>query len=164
MQLPPPIPHAVASLPARQRWRPPSLLQHPLGHETGPQPGSSRPHTRLAVQTEKPCATQSLQRPPAAPQARVSLPVRQTPFASQHPVGHDDALHAPGVTVPPSPSVSGSRLVRPQAKKTRSASATKTEASACDAREVEEVEEEEEEKRMAKTYRERSVAEPKPSR
>jgi hypothetical protein len=91
----------------------------------------------------------------------VSLPVRQTPFASQHPVGQLEALHAPGVTVPPSPIVSGSRLERPQAKNTTTAIATKNEATMRDAREVEvEREEEEEEKRMARgPYRVRSVAE-----
>lgn len=145
VHVPPPVPHAPASLPARQRWRPPSLLQQPLGQETGPQLGSSRPHTRLAVQTENPCATQSLHRPPADPHARVSLPVRHVPLESQHPVGHEDALHAPGVTVPPSVRVSGSRLVRPQAKNTKTASVTKSEATKRDAGE----EVEEEEKRMA---------------
>lgn len=164
MHEPPPVPQVAASLPARQRWRPPSLLQHPPGHDAGPQPGSSRPQTRLAVQTENPCATQSLQRPPAAPHARVSLPVRQTPFASQHPVGQLDALHAPGVTVPPSVSVSGSRLERPQAKNTSTAIATKSDARTRDAREEEDAEArdevEDEEKRMARgPYRDRSVAE-----
>jgi hypothetical protein len=36
---PPLVPQAAASLPARHRERPPSLLQHPLGHVEGPQPG-----------------------------------------------------------------------------------------------------------------------------
>ena len=122
-------------------------MQHPFGHEAGPQFASSRPQTRLAVQTEKPCATQSLQRPPADPHARVSLPVRHVPAESQHPVGHVDGLHGRGETVPPSVSVSGSRLERPHAKKTKTASATKNEATRRDAGEVEE-EEEEEEKRI----------------
>ena len=115
------------------------------------------------MQTEKPCATQSLHRPPADPHARVSLPVRQTPFASQHPVGQLEALHAPGVGVPPS-SVSGSRLERPQAKNTSTARTTKKDVKTREAREVDADEEEEEEKRMARTYRDRSVAEREPSR
>jgi hypothetical protein len=78
------------------------------------------------VHTEKPFATQSLQRPPADPHARVSLPVRHVPVASQHPVGHVEALHGRGVVVPPS-SVSGSRLERPQARKTSTATVTKNE-------------------------------------
>lgn len=117
----PPRPHACASVPERQRWRPSSKLQHPPGHDAGPQPGSSRPQTRLDVQTENPSAGQSAQRPPADPHARVSLPVRQMPAASQQPVGHVEALHGRGVITPPSESDSGSRLVRPHAKKTKSA-------------------------------------------
>jgi hypothetical protein len=159
MHDPPPIPQAEASLPARQRERPPSLLQQPPGHELGLHEASSRPHTRLAVQTVKPCATQSLQRPPADPHARVSLPVRHVPVSSQHPVGHDDGLHGRGVTVPPSVSVSGSRLERPHAKTTSTATKTKSDATIRDASEVEE-----EDKRMARTYRDRSVAEREPSR
>jgi hypothetical protein len=112
VQFAPPMPHAAASLPARHRWRPSSKLQHPLGQVAGPHAGSSRPQTRLPVQTAKPDATQSEHRPPSAPHARASLPVRHTPLASQHPFGHVDGLQTPG-GVPPSPSVSGSRLDRP---------------------------------------------------
>lgn len=124
----PPLPHALASVPERQRWRPSSKLQQPFGHDAGPHPGSSRPHTRLAVQTEKPSDGQSAQRPPAEPHARESVPVRQIPAASQQPVGQVEALQGRGVTVPPSESVSGSRLDRPHAKNTNSAAVVKSTA------------------------------------
>jgi hypothetical protein len=108
-------PQAEASVPARQRWRPPSKLQQPFGQVDVLQSGSSRPQTRFAPQSLKPSATQSEQRPPADPHARVSVPVRHVPDASQHPVGQFDALQAFGGWIPLSPVVSSSRLDRPQA-------------------------------------------------
>jgi hypothetical protein len=58
-------------------------------------------------------AGQSAQRWPAVPQARMSLPTRQMPFESQHPVEQVD-----GPQLPPSTTlasvVSSSRLDRPQ--------------------------------------------------
>jgi len=116
-------PHAEASLPARHTDVPPCVLQQPLAHVAALQLVTLRPQTRRASQNWKPPATQSLQRAPARPQARRSEPVRQMLFASQHPVGHVEALHVPGV--PPSLGVSSSRLERPQpeARRTKNSDA-----------------------------------------
>jgi hypothetical protein len=108
---PPERPHATASPPERHRRTPPSLEQQP-GQVAGPHAGSSRPHTPRSVQSAKPVATQSEQRPPPAPHARTSEPTRQVPVASQQPPGHVDGPQTPGA--PPSESDSGSRLERPQ--------------------------------------------------
>lgn len=110
-QLKPLRPQALGSVPLKQRCRPPSRLQQP-GHVAELHAGLSRPHTRRSVQIAKPWETQSEQRDPLLPHARVSPPVRQMPLASQQPFGHVDGPHA--CVGPPSRKVSGSRLVRPQ--------------------------------------------------
>lgn len=109
----PPRPQAFAAVPERQRRRPPSVAQQPLGHSAGEHWLTVRPHPFEPPQESKPIATQSAHAKPPEPQKRVSAPVRHSPFASQHPVGHVDGPHDPGTTTLPS-SDSGSRLDRPQ--------------------------------------------------
>jgi hypothetical protein len=105
------------------------LLQQPVGHVVASQVCTLRPHVlRPASQNSKPVAMQSLQRPPAVPHARLSVPTRHTLFASQQPFGHVVALQTVGV--PPSPSISLSRLERPHpgATKTKTKATMKAEA------------------------------------
>jgi hypothetical protein len=110
MQSLPERPHESASAPARQISTPLRRSQHPLQFA---QP--LRPHDfSFASHESKPCPTQSLHTFPPVPHARVSVPRRQRPLESQHPVGQFSALHVFGCVVLPLSSDSGSRLVRPQ--------------------------------------------------
>jgi hypothetical protein len=116
MQLAPERPQALESVPARHRDVPPSVLQQPPGHSSGPHFVTLRPHTFLPSQNWKPFAMQSEQRWPAEPHARASAPMRHTPVASsQQPLGHVEGPHAlPGGVMVPESNVSTSRLERPQ--------------------------------------------------
>ena len=134
VQVAPLLPHAVASLPARQVATPLSKLQHPLGHSSGPQFALGRSQTRPFVtsQVVKPFAMQSEHARPADPHACVSEPTRQMPLLSQHPFGQLVGPH-----VPPSPpvlasNVSSSRLERPHpgARTTKKSDAKNASANA----------------------------------
>jgi hypothetical protein len=107
------VPHAFAAVPDRQRSRPPSVEQHPLGHSAGEQLVTVRPQTLPLPHESKPMATQSAHAKPPEPHDRVSSPVRHWPAASQHPPGHVEGPHVPGGTTLASKD-SGSRLERPQ--------------------------------------------------
>jgi hypothetical protein len=127
VQLAPERPHALESVPARHLPTPPSKLQQPPGHSLGPQFCETRAQT-LPLATShcwKPVAMQSEQRWPVEPHARVSDPTRQTPLASQQPLGQFDGPQVFGGTTLASGGVSTSRLERPHpgARRTRNSAA-----------------------------------------
>ena len=130
--VPPNVPHAAESVPARQVEVPFSNEQHPPGHCCGPQLVTVRPQVFFPSQNWKPFATQSEQRWPNEPHARVSDPTRHTPAASQQPFVQFEGPQLFGVTIPPSGGVSISRLDRPQpgATSTRNNAPNRTSAAA----------------------------------
>jgi hypothetical protein len=112
MQLAPPRPQAAGSAPARHVGVPVSKLQHPPTQVDESQLVTLRAHAFVRLsQNWKPFATQSEQRWPREPQARVSPPLRQV-LPSQQPLGQFAGVQSEGV--PPSVGVSSSRLERPQ--------------------------------------------------
>ena len=96
VQAAPLVPQAEASVPERQTPVVPLVTQQPVAQLVALHSGTRLPQTfRDESQTSRPEAMQSLHLPPSDPQACTSEPTRQTPRASQHPVGHVEGPHVP---------------------------------------------------------------------
>ncbi len=88
----PPYPQSALVTPG---WHLPVLSQHPVGHVVALQAAEVQaPLTQLSPDGQVAHAA------PPVPQAADVLPASHRPDASQHPLGHDEALHGGGLQEP----------------------------------------------------------------